>query len=259
MDTTMGVMTMKSLAAQTVSELGGSRSVLARQKRDHVELDRLIGAIDAEHGGARQELLTELCRLVFPHAFAEESVLWPVVRAVLPDGAELTLRIEREHQRINELFTELERVGPDDARHRRLWMQIVELLREDVRDEEDVLLPRLQAAVPRSRLVALGVAWDLVRRIAPTRPHPVVARRPPGNVAAAAPLTVLDRTRDRLDRFSRHHARFGSTTAAALSARLASAAGLLEHLPPLTRGEDPSTHDTGKSPRGPAAGGTGAG
>jgi len=28
--------------------------------------------------------------------------------------------------------------------------RLVEVLREDVRDEEDVLLPRLQAAVPRA-------------------------------------------------------------------------------------------------------------
>lgn len=88
--------------------------------------------------------------MVFPYAFAEESVLWPVIRRVLPDGEALTLTIEREHQQINELFTELEKTGPDDARHGELWSRIVTLLREDVRDEEDVLLPRL-----RSR----GIGW----------------------------------------------------------------------------------------------------
>lgn len=215
--------------------------MLTRQKRDHVELDRLLHAIDAATGTERQELLNRLCRLVFPHAFAEESVLWPVVRRVLPDGAELTLTIEQEHQQINELFTELEKTAPDSADHHELWSRITTLLREDVRDEEDELLPKLQSALSSGQLIALGVAWEAVRRTAPTRPHPVVARRPPGNVAAAAPLTVIDRLRDRIDRIARDRDGGPAAVATRLSAGLANAAGLIEHIPPLTRGEDPST------------------
>ncbi|WNG87455.1 hemerythrin domain-containing protein [Mycobacterium sp. ITM-2016-00317] len=232
---------MESLATQTDEQLGGPRSVLVRQKRDHVELDRLIEAVNAADGARRQELLTRLCRLVFPHAFAEESVLWPAIRRVLPDGEQLTLEIEREHQEINELFTELERTGPDEEQHRVLFDRIAELLRQDVRDEEDVLLPRLQAALPQTQLVALGTAWEAVRRTAPTRPHPVVARRPPGNVMAAPPLTLIDRSRDRLDRLSRRTGGTLGTAAQQLSAGLARLAGALEHIPPLTRGERPET------------------
>lgn len=35
---------LRSLADQTEDQLGGRRSVLSRQKRDHVDLDRLIKA-----------------------------------------------------------------------------------------------------------------------------------------------------------------------------------------------------------------------
>ncbi|WP_349270431.1 hemerythrin domain-containing protein [Mycolicibacterium parafortuitum] len=233
---------MESLATQSEDRLGGSRSVLVRQKRDHIALDELLRQIDGAHGRARQELLTRLCRLVFPHAFAEESVLWPLVRRVLPDGEELTLRIEREHQEINELFTELERLDPDSSEHRQLFDRIAGLLRQDVRDEEDDLLPKLQDALPRNRWIALGVAWEMVRRTAPTRPHPVVARRPPGNVVAAAPLTVTDRLRDRLDQVARRAHGAPSSAARHASAALAAVAGRVEHLPPLTRGERPETH-----------------
>ena len=170
----------RSIADQTESELGGSRSVLVRQKRDHIELDRLLHAIDKSTGAQRQDLINSLCKLVFPHAFAEESVLWPVVRAELPDGEALTLQIEREHQEINELFTELEQIDPDAPEHRRLFDRIAAVLREDVRDEEDVLLPKLQDKISPKQLRQIGVQWEVVRRTAPTRPHPVVARRPPG-------------------------------------------------------------------------------
>jgi hypothetical protein len=232
---------MESLSNQTEQQLGGPMSVLVRQKRDHVELDRLLHAIDGASGSERQQLLNELCRLVFPHAFAEESVLWPALRRMVPDGKALTLEIEREHQEINELFSDLEQTDPDSDEHRRLWQRIVTLLREDVRDEEDKLFPQLQAVASPRTLIGLGLAWEAVRRTAPTRPHPVVARRPPGNVVAALPLTVIDRGRDGLDKLARSGDSRVAATSRRVSGMLASAAGVIEHVPPLTRGEDPST------------------
>jgi hemerythrin superfamily protein len=231
-----------SLADQTVDQLGGNRSVLARQKRDHIHLDQLLHSIDEAVGDQRQEYLTQLCGLVFPHAFAEESVLWPAIRRLVPAGERLTLEIEAEHQEINELFSRFERLSETDASYATLWQRIKALLREDVRDEEDRLLPMLQDAVSKRTLVQLGYAWEVVRRSAPTRPHPVVARRPPGNVLAAAPLTLIDRARDVIDRRARGSESRTRTVWTSMSAGLARAAGVVEHLPPLTRGEDPRTH-----------------
>jgi hypothetical protein len=55
----------------------------------------------------------------------------------------------------------------------------------------------LQRRLSPRQLRALGLRWELVRRIAPTRPHPLVSRRPPGQALSALPLTVLDRGRGR--------------------------------------------------------------
>jgi len=102
----------RTLAQQTVAELGGAGSVLARQRRDHVELDALLRRLEDTAGAEQDEVLTDVCRLVFSHAFAEEAVLWPAVRVALPDGEALTLRVEKEHQEINELVRRL-----DGSRH----------------------------------------------------------------------------------------------------------------------------------------------
>ena len=227
-----------SIADQTVEQLGGERSVLARQRRDHAVLDGLLDALGTTAGAAQDEVLTRLARLVFPHAYAEETVLWPALRAVHPDGEQVTLRNEQEHQQINELFSELERA--DGERRSELLARLTALLRHDARDEEDVLLPRLQQAMTAAQLRRLGATWELVRRTAPTRPHAVVSRRPPGNVVAALPLAVIDRSRDRLDRAARARPRLAGVLTRA-SRALAALAGALEHLPPLTRGEDRTT------------------
>ncbi|MFE7743746.1 hemerythrin domain-containing protein [Nocardia sp. NPDC057455] len=231
----------RSLADQTEAELGGRRSVLSLQRRDHRLLDALLTRIDASEGDARRDALTALCRLVFPHAFAEEAVLWPLARRVLADGQELTLRVEQEHQEINELFSELETMDADSPEQHGLFGRIEELLRQDVRDEEDVLLPKLQEALDLPALRRVGWAWLAVRVTAPTRPHPSVARRLPGNALAAVPLSPLDRSRDRLDQAARRAPGRWAAGCAQASHALALAAGVVEHLPPLRRGEHPST------------------
>src|SRR3954447_15774294 len=244
-----GALVPTSIAGQTVDELGGPSSVLVRQRRDHDELDRLLDQLDGATGAAQQEVLQRLDRLVFSHAFAEEAVLWPVLRRVLPDGEELTLRVEEEHQEVNELVTALEKGGLDDPRRPERLARLVEVLREDVRDEEDVLLPRLQDEVDAAGLDRLGRQWEFVRRIAPTRPHPTVAprppppvaRRPPGNALSSLPLSVLDRTRDLVDAGARRLPDRFAPAARAASRGLAGVAALGERPPPARQGDRPPT------------------
>ena len=231
----------RSLAEQDVLELGGRLSVLTRQKSDHVRLDQLLHELDATPADRQDPVLRRIYRLVFPHAFAEESVLWPVLRRILPDGPALTLEIEQEHQEVNELVTRLEQLAPDDPGRPAVLDRLVEVLREDVRDEEDQLLPELQGRVSPGRLRTLGLAWEAVRRVAPTRAHPVVARRPPGNVVAALPLSVLDRARDAVDAVLQSGPSRGGAALERVSRTLTRASHAVEHTPVMRRGEDPST------------------
>ncbi|WP_435746550.1 hemerythrin domain-containing protein [Nocardioides sp. SYSU DS0663] len=239
---------MRSIADQTVDELGGRWSVLHRQRRDHARLEELLEALLDSSGAGQRAVLRELNRLVFPHAFAEESVLWPVLRRILPreEGEALTLQVEQEHQEVNHLVVRLERDDRDHdldpAERRRLLERLAEVLREDARDEEDELLPRLQAAVGVAQLRALGLAWEAVRRTAPTRPHPTVARRPPGNALAGVPLTVIDRARDVVDHRSERAAGPDAERLRRVSQTLAGVAGRIERFAPLRVGEDASTH-----------------
>jgi hypothetical protein len=231
---------MRSIAEQSEAELGGTWSVLVRQKRDHVLLDRLLEELEAATAEHQPEVLHRIYRLVFPHAFAEEAVLWPAMRRVLPDGEMLTLVVEQEHQQISELVTELDGLPVGDPARAALLGRVVELLREDVRDEEDALLPRLQEALTVPELRRLGATWEAVRRTAPTRAHPVVARRPPGNTLSALPLSVLDRSRDLLDLGARRSERLAAALGSA-SRFVGAGTRQVERLPLFRRGERPET------------------
>jgi len=135
--------------------------------------------------------------MVFPHAFADESVLWPVVRKHLPYGETLVQQMDEERHEVNELVSCLQDEALEPDQRPRLVGRLTELLRDAVRHEEDVLFPPLQEQVDEGRLRQLGFAWELVRRAAPTRPHPVLLRNRVGNCLVLLPLTILDRSRDR--------------------------------------------------------------
>jgi hemerythrin superfamily protein len=231
----------RSIAHQTIDELGGPGSVLVRQRNDHTELDGLLHELDGTTGREQERVLRRIDRLVFSHAFAEETVLWPVVRRELPDGEAITLKVEKEHQEVNELVSTLETVSHDDPRRAQLVSRLVEVLREDVRDEEDVMFPRLQERLDGLALRRLGRQWEVARRVSPTRSHPTVSRRPPGNALSGLPLSLLDRTRDLVDGgVDRAPERF-APAGEALSRGLAAVAGLVERVPLSRRGDRPPT------------------
>ena len=108
---------MRSLAEESEAELGGRLSVLQRQKQDHVVLDRLLEELRSSSGSDQDEVLRRVPRSAIKAAFAEEPVLWPAIRRALPDGQELTSRVEEEHQEINAAVARLEPTDPDVAEH----------------------------------------------------------------------------------------------------------------------------------------------
>jgi hemerythrin superfamily protein len=234
----------RSIAGQPVADLGGRTSILARQRADHQRLDRLMARARATASGdvrAHAVALRAVARLVFTHAFAEEAVLFPAARRALPEGDPLTLEIETDHQEVDELVTRLDRGDRSDPDHDELMHRTFAVLDHDVRTEEDRLLPRLQEVLGPRRLRLLGWQWELVRRISPTRPHPVVSRRPPGQTLSALPLTVLDRSRDRLQQLDELTGYRLTRALSAVDRGLSAAAGAVERLPVMRRGERAET------------------
>ena len=233
---------VRSISDQSEVELGGRSSVLARQRRDHIKLNGLLRNLALARADQQSLILLRIYRLVFPHAFAEEAVLWPVMRRVLPEGHSLTLQVEVEHQQINELVTRIEALSPTSPEHQQVLNRVLDLLQKDVRDEEDELLPRLQAKLTVGQLRLLGLAWEGVRLVAPTRAHPIVSRRPPGNVLSALPLALLDRLRDLVDmRFPPHSPGTLAKLFCQGSSALARASHAAERLPGMKSGEDHAT------------------
>ena len=190
--------TYPSVAEQSEFERGGERSILSRQSADHSDLQDLMVAHEQERDSARRgELLAELADRALRHAFAEETVLFPAYRRHLAaSGDVVSAHIESEHQAVNDSLQRLQDIDPADPEYTGLVSSTFQLIRDDARNEEDVLLPQLQQVLDAKGLRRLGDAWEAARRTSPTRPHPKISRRPPGNVLAGPFLAVSDRAKD---------------------------------------------------------------
>ncbi len=103
------------------------------------------------------------------------------------------------------------------------------------------MFPRLQERLDPAELRRLGRRWEVMRRISPTRPHPTVSRRPPGNALSGLPLSLLDRSRDAVDTVVRRVPERFAPAGEAVSRGLAAVAGLIERTPPARRGDGPPT------------------
>jgi hypothetical protein len=95
--------------------------------------------------------------------------------------------------------------------------------------------------VDADELRRLGRRWALMRRLSPTRSHPTVSRRPPGNALSGLPLTLLDRTRDVVDAGVRRAPEQLVPAGKAVSHALAGLAGLVERIPLSRAGDKPPT------------------
>ncbi|HXV92043.1 MAG TPA: hemerythrin domain-containing protein [Pseudonocardia sp.] len=213
-------MEQRSIVEQSERDLGGAASILVRQRRDHADLQTImLGYGDAKNGDERARAVDHLTDRALRHAFAEETVLFPAVRRLVPHRAdELTGHIEGEHQEINQLLQRLRAMRPDDPGYDESARRAIALVRDDARNEEDRLLPALQAAAGTPVLLAIGIAWEVMRRAAPNLPHPRIPRRPWGNVAAGVPLAVTDRV-ERLGRVAAGAAGVAATLVAGASGR----------------------------------------
>lgn len=181
--------------------LGRVGDIVVLQRRDHARMERLLRQYERGTTTTKQRSYAHIVELVTKHAFAEETVLFPAARKALESAGErVTADIEAKHQRVNDLMVELEASEPGEASFERGTAELFALLRADAREEEDVLLVALAKHADRATMQHIGAAWATARATAPNRPHPKISRRPPGNLLAGLPLSIIDRVRKALAR-----------------------------------------------------------
>ncbi|HEX2848974.1 MAG TPA: hemerythrin domain-containing protein [Acidimicrobiales bacterium] len=162
------------------------------------QLDLLLKT-DVTDLEVREHLSRELIRGLIEHSVAEEEVLYPAMRDVLPNGDSLADDGIKEHQAVEVLLTEIEKIDAASQHFVDTWTKIRKDLAHHISDEEDKDFPELRRRVDEERLMQMGDALAEAKSKAPTHPHPHAPSKPPFNVVANAGAALMDRLRDKAD------------------------------------------------------------
>ncbi|MEE1938895.1 hemerythrin domain-containing protein [Streptomyces sp. TRM 70361] len=180
--------------------MGHGGDIIQELTTDHREVEELFGKIEALPMGdeRRKEYADEAVIELVRHSIAEEQYLYPAVREFLPDGDEIADKELEDHAGAERTMKELEGRDADDPEFDRLIGELMQEIREHIRDEEDNLFPRLRQAATGEQLDKLGDKARMAKKAAPTRPHPSAPDTPPANKILGPGVGMVDRVRDAL-------------------------------------------------------------
>jgi hemerythrin-like domain-containing protein len=171
------------------------RSIITVLADEHQQ----IAALSAELTGAqqpRQDLADVITATVTRHICAEEQYLYPVVRALLPEGELIAEREIKHDTDILRNLALLETVDAGGSTFRELATSIEDSLRTHQDTCSHEIFPRLAEAAPEADLIRLGNRVELAEEAAPTRPHRGKALKPPLNKVTHPVLGLVDKVRD---------------------------------------------------------------
>jgi len=179
---------------------------------DHREMERLYEQYQAVEGDPNRSeaLVRELTKLIVQHSIAEEQLLYPVIARALADGDAQVDEARDQHRSIERMLEALEQLEAQDVAFgetvRALMLEVI----PHAREEEEDLFPALRAAIGDEEMRALGAKVEGAKKMAPTRPHPLVPNTPAMRTLAAPAAAVADRVRDALEERSRQEEMSGS-------------------------------------------------
>jgi len=175
--------------------IASGSDVVSFLKSQHEDVKRLFAQVKAARGQARGASFYALRRMLAVHETAEEEIVHPVARRVLPDGEAIIEARLREEKAAKTLLAELEKLDIDSSE----FEQMLALLERDViahaESEERQEFERLGSALDQSRLERMRTAAELAEKVAPTRPHPGVESAA-ANLLVGPFASMVDRVRD---------------------------------------------------------------
>jgi len=128
------------------------------------------------------------------HSVAEETRVYPrVEKQVDKDEAEHS---KEEHAEAEEMMKRLERMDPEDPEFDGAVAELIREIRHHVEHEESRMFTELRASFTPEELVTMAEQVEAIKKIAPTRPHPMTPNEAGVRLAVGPVASLLDHLRD---------------------------------------------------------------
>ena len=177
------------------------RDVVDVLTADHREFDRIFTELEGLHGRSdadslrrKRELVDEVTIGLVKHSVAEETRVYPrVEKQVDKDEAE---HAKEEHAEAEETMKRLERMDSGDPEFDGAVAELIREIRHHVEHEESRMFTELRALLSREELVAMAEQVEAIKKIAPTRAHPMTPNEAGVRLAVGPVASLLDHLRD---------------------------------------------------------------
>ena len=177
------------------------RDVVDLLSADHREFERIFqqleglrGATDEASVRRKRELVDEVTIGLVKHSVAEETQVYPrVEKQIDKEEAEHS---KHEHAEAEEAMKALERMDADDPQFDGAVAELIQEIRHHVEHEEGRMFAELRAQFSHDELVAMAGQVETVKKLGPTRPHPMTPNEAGVRLAVGPLASLIDHLRD---------------------------------------------------------------
>jgi hemerythrin-like domain-containing protein len=150
-----------------------STDAIVMLKDDHKQILRAFR--DFENAGdaaykTKGNLVDKIIELLTVHTYIENEVMYPRVRALVPELEDDVLESYEEHHVADLLVMELAGMKPDDERFTAKTTVLIESVRHHIEEEEDEWFPKVRDGLGRKQLQEIGAAMAEAKKRAPRHP-----------------------------------------------------------------------------------------
>jgi hemerythrin-like domain-containing protein len=185
------------------------RDVVDVLTEDHREFDRIFTELEGLRGRMEPDVLTRKRELVddvtiglVKHSVAEETQVYQRVEKQVDKGE--AEHSKEEHAEAEETMKRLERMDPADPGFDDAVAELIREIRHHVEHEEGRMFTELRATFSRDELVEMAQQVETVKKIAPTRAHPMTPNEPGIRMAVGPVASLLDHLRDAVSGRGKH-------------------------------------------------------
>jgi hemerythrin superfamily protein len=179
-----------------------THDIISELLSDHQQVEQMFTRMEQAAPGQAREMFWELTNELVRHEVAEEEIVYPEVRKVLPGGDQLADGRIAEQSEAEEYLAEMEKSGENDQ----AFLAQLQKLRQEVlthaEKEETLVFEPLRNALDADRRQQLGSRYQKAKAAAPTHPHPHAPDTPPGNMALGPVAALVDRARDAIHKMA---------------------------------------------------------
>ncbi|QGN57406.1 hemerythrin domain-containing protein [Nostocoides sp. HKS02] len=139
---------------------------------DHKEVRALFREFESRSTTRARKgaIVRKVIQLLTQHTYIENEVMYPAVRALLPDLEQDVLESYEEHHVADVLVMELATMTPKDERFEAKTTVLIENVRHHMDEEESDWFPKVREGLSRSTLRELGLQLVEAKKRAPRSP-----------------------------------------------------------------------------------------